>query len=131
LAITDGDAGLPKKHKGCALVTLDANGAYDPVVTPIQFVSLDAAFAYVRSCERIYGPLPSKANEVRSTDGHGLTEAELVAYGEQLATIFLLKRDREHKDRWLLDLGWGSKTARGLAASVLEMATRMEKRGAL
>lgn len=54
LAITDGDAGLPKQGESCELITLDANGDYSDLIEPMTFPSLEACLAYVEAAGRIY-----------------------------------------------------------------------------
>jgi hypothetical protein len=42
------------------------------------------------------------------------------AIGKRIATIFKLKRDKEHKDRYQTE--WGSKTAVGIFNTFLRLA---------
>ena len=44
---------------------------------------------------------------------------ELEAKGEEIAHALHLKRDKEHKDRWVTD--WGSKTSLGLYLTLQRM----------
>jgi len=43
----------------------------------------------------------------------------------KIAAIFKLKRSKEYPDRWVLDMGWGTKTNKGLVESFLEIAKRV------
>ena len=44
--------------------------------------------------------------------------------GKEIAKIFLMKRDKEHKDRY--QMSWGSKTAFGLVETLRRIAEMLE-----
>jgi len=47
-------------------------------------------------------------------------EKELEAIGKEIAKIFMMKKDKEHKDRY--QMTWGNKTAIGLVYTLLRIA---------
>jgi hypothetical protein len=51
-------------------------------------------------------------------------EKYLSEQGEKLAQILGLKRDREHKDRYVTS--WGNKTALGLSRQIMTFAHLLE-----
>lgn len=53
-----------------------------------------------------------------------LTESEEAAFGESIARIFKLSRDREYKDRY--QTAWGTKTALGLFRTFTRIADDIE-----
>jgi hypothetical protein len=52
-----------------------------------------------------------------------IDDATAERIGEVLSTNLKLKHDREHRDRWVT--GWGTKTNKGLARTVLWVITNM------
>jgi hypothetical protein len=52
-------------------------------------------------------------------------DAEATKIGDALAELLNLKRDPEHKDRWVTS--WGSKFSCGLARSVVATIVRAAK----
>lgn len=53
-------------------------------------------------------------------------EAMLEMYGAQIAKIFLLRRDEEHRERF--ETRWGSKSEIGIARTILRMAESMKEK---